>query len=145
MNSIFIKIATLLAIGGALSAPGESHACKCAPPPSAKVAMTRSTAVFVGYVADMVTTGPGTEKLTEHERMVVLKVRRRWKGEDIQEERVATRKVAPACGYPFKKGEVYIVFAEGGPERRRTDRCSNTAPYSEKLARKLDKLEAASR
>ncbi|MDH4183604.1 MAG: hypothetical protein OEV92_05240, partial [Nitrospinota bacterium] len=135
-----MKVGNTLALALLLwaMAPAAAMACKCAGPPPTAQAVASSTAVFAGYVEDIVTIGPGAERLNEHEHLVIMKVRQRWKGQALAEERVITRKVAPACGYPFEKGKVYIVFATGGPDARRTSRCSNTAPFSAALAEELD-------
>lgn len=60
--------------------------------------------------------------------LVTLQVERWWKGGDSATLTVSTAKSGAACGYNFRKGERYLVYAHGGAKDKplRVSLCSRT-------------------
>jgi hypothetical protein len=59
-----------------------------------------------------------------------LRVSEVWKGSERETLEVSTSSQEGACGYPFKEGQEYLVYAYGG-QGLETDLCSQTKPLSE--------------
>lgn len=89
---------------------------------------TSSTAVFTGEVTDI-----GKNESTRFGgREVTLRVKKLWKGDPKEIIEVHTAGSSAACGYPFKVGETYLVYAvsdEADPMR--VSLCSRTAPVDQ--------------
>jgi len=86
---------------------------------------TSSSYVFTGEVTDIDKNDATSFRGLE----VTLKVEKVWKGEPKEIIKVHTAGSTAACGYPFKKGETYLVYAvsdEADPIR--VSLCSRTAP-----------------
>ena len=64
---------------------------------------------------------------TWHNYQVTFKVDRYWKGSDSSEAIVLTSVGGGDCGFRFRKGESYIVFADMIGNRLRTGICDLTA------------------
>ena len=113
----------------------DASACSCMKMTPSE-GLTSSYAVFEGEVTDiqknLATRFGGLE--------VTLRVKRIWKGERQEEIKVHTAGSSAACGYGFKKGVTYLVYAvrdEADPMR--VSLCSRTAPV-EKAKEDLDFL-----
>lgn len=81
-----------------------AYACSCAPPPPPKEALEKATAVFSGKVLKI-------EKDGEYELAVTFAVDRQWKGIADKEVVVRTGTNDGICGYKFKKGTSYLIYA----------------------------------
>jgi hypothetical protein len=100
-----IRLATLsitVALGGILSMH-DALACDCPPLPPPKEALNKSAAVFLAKVTKVEQAGLGWR--------VTLDVERWWKGSDATTQTVFTAKNGAICGYTFKEGERYLVYA----------------------------------
>jgi hypothetical protein len=81
---------------------------------------------------------------------VKFRVDRLWKGQQRKEITMVTGAIdngngtvtTTTCDYVFKKGQIYLVWAYGPPERLRTDTCTRTAlsEYAKTEMKALDDL-----
>lgn len=105
-------------------------ACSCVPPPPDAVAAEEADVVFSGEVT--ATHDPhGDDKIVSSGRTVTytFEVDGVVKGEVGNKERVKTAADSASCGYGFKTGRRYLVFAdEGKSGALSTHSCSNTHP-----------------
>ena len=100
----------------------RARACSCAPPPPPAKALAQALAVFSGKVT----------RLAPNRTLVWLDVTRIWKGVKDRQILVSTASHEAACGFPFRVGETYLVYATGenGPMLR-TGLCSRTKRLAE--------------
>ena len=111
--------------------PGIGHACSCNLPPIGKtekqlveLERKKSKAVFVGEVLEIIVPNtPSGEPAWVAE--VRFKVQESWKGSVAEEVSVFTANVCCICGYEFKVGERYLVYAHGS-DKLSTDICTRT-------------------
>lgn len=103
-----------------------SYACSCAPPPSAAQALGQAGAVFSGKVLQVkrVKRGDGVDGLLQVE--VVFAVNTSWKGDGRRVTSVFTASNSAACGYSFKRGMTYLVYAGESQGKLATTICSRT-------------------
>ena len=123
----------LLASFAIVMAAPYVHACKCVHSPPPAQALREATAVFVGVVADII---KAPDSRTLH---VILQVKRYWKGASGGTVMVLTKRFSSACGFPFRRGQEYLVYATGENGDLHTGRCSRTtaSPGSEAEQRLL--------
>lgn len=111
----------LLGLGLVYPAP-DAFACSCAGEPSDEVALRRTAMVFTGTATDSVGAflGGGSNAYG-------FEVDRAYKGEVRSDQWVNTGSGGGDCGYEFRLGERYAVFAhtEDG-EGFYTSICTNT-------------------
>lgn len=127
------SVAILLAGISALLPVKFALACSCAPPGSDERALEEASAVFSGTVVD-VHDPQGDAAVISSGRTVTytFEVDAVAKGDIRREATVDTAADGASCGYGFKEGVRYVVFADGDPERDlSTSSCSNTHPFEE--------------
>jgi hypothetical protein len=129
------SVATMVLLALALLAllPDCAHACSCGGGGSFREAAmgANSSAVFSGEVME-VEKGLLSPSAT-------FRVSEVWKGKQRETVEVSTSQVLPGvgCGYPFKEGREYLVYAYRGPHGSppkpdlKTDLCTLTKPLSE--------------
>ena len=61
---------------------------------------------------------------------VTLRVSEVWKGPWRETLEVSTPSGGVSCGYPFKEGQEYLVYAYGKEEPFKVDLCTETKPLS---------------
>jgi hypothetical protein len=89
-------------------------ACSCAEPPP-EVAYERAAAVFVGKVTSIERPFFDWLGITRSgDRLIHFAVTKRWKGLPTATAIVRAPLTGEACGYPFREGETYLVYAIGG-------------------------------
>jgi len=120
---IFLCLLTIFAL------PRPAHACLCASSGSPREAMAEVDAVFFGKVVATQTPGPrlrnGEWVISSADPMTVeFDVIRVWKGPIRQNLSVQTERYEASCGFGFKEGRRYIVYAYDG----HTGLCTRTAP-----------------
>jgi hypothetical protein len=93
-----------LAVVIPLLVAAAAYACSCAPPPSPKKSLEKAAAVFSGKVLKI-------EKDGEFELAVTFAVDQVWKGKEAKELVVRTGTNDGICGYKFKKGASYLIYA----------------------------------
>jgi hypothetical protein len=130
-----VTAVTLVALGLLVVLPDCASACSCAMVGSqkemAKQALSDSTAVFSGEVLD-VEKGPPLRMLgfNTPSSKVTLRVSEVWKGSGQETLEVSTPSQESVCGYSFKEGQEYLVYAYGKEEPFKVDLCSATKPLS---------------
>lgn len=119
--------AALLILLGTLPTP--AFPCSCSPP-SIPNAIERADAIFSGQVVSI---DLMDESFGWYGARVELRVFRGWKGRSGSRAVVFTEPSSAACGFPFRVGERYLVFARRVGEDRRlgTGLCSRTARLGE--------------
>ena len=116
---------------GASLLPHSAFACSCMPPPSHVVPTHREDAVFVGIVI----ASEAAERRGELDfKIGVIDA---FKGVTVKEVTVRESEHTAACGYPFRVGESYLVFARHRHGLYYSGICSRTQP----LAVATDDLE----
>ena len=90
----------------------SSYACSCELLPSkdsikkqVKEAKKKSQAVFTGRVLEI------NEPSDTNFLLVKIRVESNWKGEERAEIVIVTGKGDGDCGFPFKVGESYLIYA----------------------------------
>jgi len=96
--------------------------CRCVPPGTPKYELDQAKAVFSGKVVSMKKAPGMTQRVT-------LKMLKSWKG-PRKRQMVITVSIDPAeCGFEFKQGHKYLVYALSGEAGRLTTTlCSRTTP-----------------
>jgi hypothetical protein len=100
----------VVALGGLIiSAASAHHACACSCAPSDFYAdFAGSDAVFIGEVLDISSPGPEYPPLVS----VTLRVETAWKGASVSSTtHVVTASMGASCGFPFRVGTRYLVYA----------------------------------
>ena len=124
----------LAVLGGVfLLFPQCAYACSCAGSMDAERALADSEAVFSGEVAE-VEEGPtirmwgisGVRTST-----VTLRASEVWKGPQRETLEVSTPRDGATCGYPFKEGQEYLVYAYTGKQGLEVDLCNGTQRLAE--------------
>lgn len=109
-------IAPVLAL--VVMAPRHAAACSCLPLVPCESSFY--TAVFQGEVIDISPTRPSADGY----RTATLKVERTWRGQVPAEVTVMTEANEAACGYSFRAGVRYLVYAYKRGDRLWTGLCS---------------------
>lgn len=121
---------TLLAsfVAMVLAGAAAAEACSCAPPPRPKKALEQAAAVISGKVTKVEDAGEG-------EKVVAIEIAASWKGGEEKEITLYTANNSAACGYDFKKGTSYLVYAHmvkrGEVKVLGTNICTRTALLTE--------------
>lgn len=110
-----------------LGSAGVSLACTCmhlrGDPDNA---FRSASAVFSGKVLE-ITEGEPSPLLAELKMLTVkFRVKKSWKLVRTDEVIVSTVSINSLCGFPFKAGESYLVYARGGGNQFITDICTRT-------------------
>src|ERR1044071_2981527 len=119
-----------------LLASGRAQACSCAGPGQPCQAFGSSAAVFVGTVTGVRTREAKAGAKGEiywTPRLFKFTVVQAYSGVAGTEVEVATGRGGGDCGYYFRTGETYLVYAYGGGEGKplATSICSRTRPVAE--------------
>lgn len=129
-----------------LAPPCESAACSCAQPRTATIARDRVDAVFTGRVLSVRDTSfvePG-ETYGRLAHFAVLVVDRGWKG--VETDTVSVISPEP-CGFHFRAGSGYLVYAHRAPGALVTTMCHRNAALADtgQVADDLRELGAPAR
>lgn len=119
MTTTLVLLASVLWVQSVL-------ACKCVES-TLDERFTRSTAVFIG-------TAIAQESTRGDNAVFTFRVHEPWKGVKQNRVVVATRGNEGTCGFPFKVGERYLIYANGsreGDPRVETGLCSGTMSLSQ--------------
>jgi len=121
MRSVMLGLAIIVFL---LLSFDVGYACSCAPPPSAAQSLGQAGAVFSGKVLQVkrVKGGNGQDGQVE----VVFAVDASWKGAERRVMSVFTASNSAACGYGFRRGRTYLVYAAESEGRLATTICSRT-------------------
>jgi len=116
----------LAVLGGVfVLSPQCAYACSCMPV-SIQRYISSSEAVFSGEVVEV---DKGSQIST-----VTLRVSEVWKGPQRQTLEVSTPSYGAACGYAFKEGQEYLVYAYTGKQGLEVDSCNGTQRLTEAQA-----------
>lgn len=132
MRTGLISSALLLAT---LAIPRAAAACSCIVSGPECQAYWKTDAVFDATVLRITPIGRvetiGGREVTLGEKLVTLQVHRAWKGAQPGEIDVVTSSGGGMCGYDFKEGQRYLVFAHQGRAGGRlgVSSCSLTQPF----------------
>jgi len=109
-----------------LLSPSEALACRCVPPGHPLEEFEKADGVFAGQVINI-------ESIIDHygdttkSTKITFWVEEAWKGVTFQTLAITTGPTGGMCGYEFKKGEQYIVYANGDNEQTlSTSICTRT-------------------
>ena len=127
-------LTAMIAIVGLLAFARAAAACSCRYPGPACQAFWNTDAVFDATVVQIAliprTETIGGRELRIEDKLVTLQVHRSWKGPQPGTLEVTTARDGAACGFNFKQGERYLIFAHHGSEGRFTvSSCSGTKPF----------------
>ena len=121
----------LTVLGAVLLIPDCASACSCAiesnPKERVEFAVSDSEAVFSGEVVDF---EKGADSMFGPTETVSFRVSEVWKGPPRETLEVSTPTQGSACGYAFKEGQEYLVYAYSGKQGLETDLCSSNKPLS---------------
>ena len=121
----------LTVLGAVLLIPDCASACSCAiesnPKERVELAVADSEAVFSGEVVDF---EKGADSMFGPTETVSFRVSEVWKGPQRETLEVSTPTQGSACGYAFKEGQEYLVYAYTGKQGLETDLCSSNKPLS---------------
>jgi hypothetical protein len=118
--------------------PDCAYACSCAVVGSQKErveqAISDSEAVFSGEVVEVDKSPPPDKEVRFNPdygdiAIVTLRVSDVWKGPEQETLEVGTPVFGASCGYPFKEGQEYFVYASEG-QGLEVVLCSETKPLS---------------
>ena len=139
-----VTAVTLLALALLALLPDCASACQCAMPPAsqsqqeiAKQALSDSAAVFAGEVVEI--DRPSRPLKSSIDPVTVtFRVSESWKGPVRGMLKVRTPVSGVSCGYSFRSGESYLVYASEASivegEGLEVLLCSETKPLSEASA-----------
>jgi hypothetical protein len=127
----------LTVLGVVFLLPDCASACSCAIPGSqeerAERALAESSAVFSGEAVE-VEEGPRIKMMGIgglSSSRVTLRASEVWKGPQRETLEVSTPRDEASCGFPFKEGQEYLVYAYTGKQGLEVDLCGETIPLSE--------------
>lgn len=134
MHARLLLTALLVAGGLVFVIPGRAMACSCVSPPPFDKAVKQADAVFVGEVASSEPvdgrqrfTGIMSDGLVSYSFAVEEVVA----GDVSSGVEVISHSSSATCGFPFKEGDRYVVFADERDGRLETYLCSRTEPINE--------------
>lgn len=107
-----------LCLGVIMLPTRPAYACSCRRPPVPNQALADATVVFSGQVKSI--------ERVKSRLNVTFRVDKQWKGEPVQSLIVQTATTTAMCGYPFKVGQLYLVYANYRQGRLQTHQCSRT-------------------
>ena len=132
-SAFLLLVALAASVCLPLLVPGCAFACSCAslagsPQERAEGAYSGATAVFAGEVIDV--DGPPLAPVMSSGDPVVVTFRASgvWKGPKRETLEVSTAMSGASCGYEFRTGEEYLVYASEGLQ---VSLCGETKPLSE--------------
>jgi hypothetical protein len=112
-----------------LLAPATAQACSCLSVGSACAALGRSSAIFIGTVVNIDPPSGDRGTVTQHVR---FEVEEAIKGVDATTVDVETTSDTASCGYPFRRGTKYLVYAFGDKKALSVSLCSRTGPLEDR-------------
>ncbi len=123
----------LTVLGVVFLLPDCASGCSCAMLPGSQKeivdgALADSEAVFSGEVVKI--DRPSPFKSSAALETDTFRVSEVWKGPEQRTLEVHTALIGASCGYPFKEGQEYLVYAYTGKQGLQTDLCSQNKPLS---------------
>jgi len=109
--------------------PARARACSCATQ-TREQAFESAAAVFEGRVIEITRSKARPDGGPPRVRVTLLVVRA-WKGVQTERMTVLTAGDEAACGFGFREGESYLVYAQKGGSLPGVSLCSRTRPMAE--------------
>lgn len=130
-NPALLSFLLLGALGAAAPEKLSTGPCGCGNKASVSDARARHNYVFLGHALSVSDSAVAVGRdSTLHLTRTVMRVQSIWKGQPRKAFTVTTGKPRPSCGYPFRPGGMYIVYADGRDGFDLvTSVCTRTAPY----------------
>ncbi|MEZ4444887.1 MAG: hypothetical protein R3B72_37775 [Polyangiaceae bacterium] len=122
VSTVLVVAVFSMVVAGVRSA----EACSCTPPPSVEEAFARASAVFEGRVVAL------AREPAVHRLVATLEVLRRFKGAEEKRVEVATIDEESMCGFPFRKGELLLLYADGEGSDLSASLCSRSGPSDQR-------------
>jgi hypothetical protein len=120
------KLLTTLAVCAIGLIPRSAEPCSCAAPGSPCSATWQADAVFVGRVVSIESSPIGAGRLLQ------FAVVETFRGVRLSQVTLVTGYGQADCGYPFRMGESYVVYAHRSPEGQLSaSSCTRTRPLAE--------------
>jgi hypothetical protein len=117
----------LLALALTAAAAVTAQACSCVSPPAPAIALDYAAAVFAGRVFQVDDPRKGSPVYSSIDPMVYhFNVEYVWKGSVADTISIHTVRDGASCGYNFKPGQLYIVYARDDKGTLTTGQCSRT-------------------
>ncbi|MFY9610045.1 MAG: hypothetical protein WAU45_15680 [Blastocatellia bacterium] len=118
-----IKNTLIVLVACSISGSYVALACTCAPPEIPSQELKESDAVFSGKVIEIKRQKSYAQEPVQSDTLftsveVVFEVDRTWKGIDNNAVSVFTSPHSSACGYAFKKGTSYLIYANSDERSR---------------------------
>lgn len=126
--AVFVLTVLVLLLPG-----GRAEACSCLPARPPCETYWKTDAVFTGLVTDSSIITVEETSVKYQQRAIRIALDQAYRGVEGTEVEIFTSVEGGACGYNFKKGERYIVYAHRGPTdgKLSTSICSRTKLLSE--------------
>jgi hypothetical protein len=124
-----VAAVAFIALGLVVLLPDCASACSCGGGAPFRVLAkgADASAVFSGEVMN-IEEGSSTRMfgMSVPSRRITLQVSEVWKGPQTETLEVNTPRDGATCGYSFKVGQEYLVYAYGKEEALKVDLCSQT-------------------
>lgn len=114
-----------------MTAPQTTYACSCATSESVTDESGRSDAVFEGSVVSMKQSGISLFQSSADAVKTTFHVNEVWKGLVTSEIAVISARSSESCGFEFKSGQRYLVYARETGKSLEVSLCSRTTQYSD--------------
>jgi hypothetical protein len=120
--------------------PSDEVRCSCLDVQELAHALADSDAVFIGRVvsaserlAQPIAADEEGVRIVAAQRIVRFRVLGSWKGASVETIEVRTGVSDADCGFPFQRGESYLVFARSEGDALSTSTCSRTATIEDAI------------
>jgi len=124
-NAKRLVLALIVAASFLIVDPNRAFACSCAPPGPPTDELAKSSAVFAGKVVAL-DVPTGLVISSADPVRVTFQVYTVWKGPVHNTLVVTTARGGASCGYEFKQGQEYLVYARGAETALAVSLCSRT-------------------
>jgi hypothetical protein len=129
MITILHRTLAFVALSALSLSAAPALACSCVPQ-TVEQAKQDAVAIFEGRVTSIVAAPDSDPDMPA--LLVTLEVTRSWQG--LAEQATVTLRTAESsasCGYGFRQGTSYLVYAAGAPARLEVHHCGRTQPLSD--------------
>ncbi|MGO4544022.1 hypothetical protein AB4Z29_04425 [Paenibacillus sp. 2TAB23] len=130
-RSIIVGITVIFLAVSIFAAPRSAVACSCAEHGSVLETMKRSDTVFEGTAISVKSIASDLFRSSGSRVKASFKVNEVWKGHVAPQIEVLTAGSEDSCGYAFKEGERYLVYARATGSSLEANLCSGTLLHHE--------------
>lgn len=129
--TFFVAFFILSAVGSFFAFSNEAYACSCVEPGTIQDRKEQNDAVFEGKVVSIKQTSSLLFNSPGKIKKATFEVNQVWKGHVTSRIEVITALHEDSCGFNFKEGERYIVYASSSGSALETGLCSGITLQSE--------------